>query len=162
MKLFFILLISIISLICNGQQYSEVVTVDSTSAGVLHSRAKVFVTKAFKDPKYATQLTDDDVGKTVIVKGRMDVAPHGLPTHESAVTFTLTIASKESRYKYDVEDLLYNYQAGTATKRMQTYLAAESAKGITKKQWEKVKGQAKEIIAALIKDLQKHMGEEDW
>ena len=49
------------------------------------------------------------------------------------------------------------------TKKIETDLDAESAKGITKKQWEKVKGQANEILTALIKDLQKHMSKgEDW
>lgn len=145
---------------CTAQYKSEVITVDSTTASVLHSRAKIFFAHAFKNPKYATQVADDD-GKTIIVKGRFDVSPHGWPTHQSDISFMFTISSREGRYKYDIDNVKFNYQAGSLTKKQESDISATEGKGVTKKQWEKVKEQAEEVFSGLIADLKSTMNKND-
>lgn len=157
---FFILMLFFSVRVAGQDKYSEVVKIDSASVDQLYSRAKIFVTNAFKEPKEVTQLTDD-AGKTVTAKGIFKVAPHGWPVHTSHVAFQLTIASKEGRYKYEFADVVYHYQSGSATKRFESSLDAEEFKGLTKKQWERVKGDAKETIENLISRLKKQMSVDD-
>ncbi len=85
--------------------YSEVIKVDSTrNAENLYAQAKMFFVDAFKDSKAVIQL-EDPVNKTIIGEGSIPYRSRyliGSGTTVGKITFRISIACKDGRYKYDV------------------------------------------------------------
>ena len=178
MKDVFLLTIGlIISMTCRSQdvnlpknsegkvEYSSVVNVDSISADILFSKAKLFITEAFKSGKDVTQLIDEAT-KTIIGKGtiKVEVAKMLGMVFPGYVKFTVTISSKEGRYKYIFTNFILDYQGGTSQPRIEASLDNENnPRTVSKKQWAFVKGQVNETILLMIKDLKSTMQKnEEW
>jgi hypothetical protein len=145
-------------------EFSEVVNVDTATADKLYSNAKLFVAYAFKSGKDVTQL-NDDLSKTVIGKGatkvfiKFAIGPP-VPTY---VRFTMTIQSKDGRYRYLINDFLYyNTVDGTSTKELEDEKYWGKNK-MSRRVWASVKNQIYTDISLLVIDLKKQMtASKDW
>ncbi len=146
-------------------QYSEVVNADSVTADALYSNSKIFITDAFKSGKDVTQLSDD-ASKTIIGKGWMQVEVTrnlGI-VFPGKVWFKISIASKDSRYKYSFTDFVLTYDAGRGRPDIEHDLnPADPPRELSKKQWANVKRQVDEKVKAMIVDLKSKMAtKNDW
>jgi Domain of unknown function (DUF4468) with TBP-like fold len=97
-------------LIINGQDrnlinYSEVIKVDSTrSAKDLYAQAKMFFVDTFKNSKAVIQL-EDSSNNTIIGEGKIPYKSRyliGSGTTVGSISFRISIACKDGRYKYDI------------------------------------------------------------
>jgi hypothetical protein len=90
--------------------YTEVVQVPGASQAELYARAKLWFASTFKSAKDVVQAEDKEAG---IIQGtgfqEIIVMAMGLPIHER-LWYTIKIAIKEGRYKYDITDFrVQNY-----------------------------------------------------
>jgi hypothetical protein len=116
--------------------YSEVVQVAGANQAELYARAKLWFADTFKSAKAVVQADDKDTG---IIQGTafqdISVVAMGIP---SAVKlwYTIKIALKDGRYKYDITDLRvqnypsqYNLSPGEPTPA-EAYINTDQKKGI--------------------------------
>lgn len=145
-------------------EYIEVIPADSMAADKLYSRAKLYITDAFKSGKDVTQLVDD-ASKVVVGKGTMKVLVVkmlGMGWY-GYVRFKINISSKDNRYKYSFSDFVLAYQGGTSQPRVEQPLEKDNPRTVSKKQWENVKEQVNEMVLLMIADLKKAMQKnEEW
>lgn len=85
---------------------SAVVTVDSASASELHSRARRWFADAFRDAQEVIQV-DDAAAGVLMGKGVARFNESGI------IRFTVTIESKDGRYRYEVKDVRHEGVGGT-------------------------------------------------
>lgn len=85
---------------------SAVVTVDSASASELHSRARRWFADAFRDAQEVIQV-DDAAAGVLMGKG---VSRHN---ERGILRFTVTIESREGRYRYEIKDVRHEGVGGT-------------------------------------------------
>lgn len=115
--------------------YTEVVQVPGASQAELYARAKLWFADTFKSAKAVVQADDKDAG---IIQGTafqdISVVAMGMP---SAVKlwYTIKIALKDGRYKYDITDLRvqnyasqYNLNPGEPVPA-EGYISADQKKG---------------------------------
>lgn len=89
----------------NGEiEYTEVVKVDSTSAEVLYSRAKMTIAQSFKSAKNVIQ-NDDQVNKQILLKGNIsaDYSWNPLAVCPAHIDFTMTVFCKDNKYKFSIK-----------------------------------------------------------
>lgn len=163
MKSVVVLLVFLLSLSCSAQEYrSEVVFVDSSTAQQLFGRATIAYTVIFKSANDAVDGIDQGE-KIIIAKGTFNAKPMLIGGYKYFFSFTMTTSCKDGRYKYSIDDLDYNYQAGTETRLIQTNYSSEKCKGLTGKQWEKVKAVAKSTVESIVQELKNQMSKtENW
>lgn len=89
--------------------YSGVVQVDTSSAKILQSRAKLFIAENFKSAKSVIQLDDQEAG-VIVAKGNF------VPTIKAPllghigygyVSFSLKLQFKDGKYKYTITDFFH-------------------------------------------------------
>lgn len=142
-----------------SQDTIEVVTVDSVSADKLFSRAKVFITSAFKSGKDVTQLVDEKENN-IVAKGKMIVS---LSLMKNPVRFAVSIQCKDNRYKYSFSDFVYEYDPGSISPSHEFKLDGDKPRAFSKKQWTSIKEQATDIVKEMIIKLKKQMAiNSDW
>ncbi|MCA4897769.1 MAG: DUF4468 domain-containing protein [Bacteroidota bacterium] len=90
--------------------FSEVVQVDSVSKNELYSRSKDFFVSVFKSAKDVVQLDDKEAG-IVTGKGFSKIQEAGV---ELQMWYSIKIQSKNGRYKYEIFDLYFQYEAKTS------------------------------------------------
>lgn len=105
-RLIFLSIFAIASLFSYAQEakpleYSEIVPVEGATKDELYNRAKVFFVDAFKDAKEVIQLDDKD-GGMIVAKGVM--TNKSLWSEDNIVDFRISIALKDGRYKYDINN----------------------------------------------------------
>lgn len=92
--------------------YSEVVTVDSlTSKQELYSRAREWFAKTYNSSKDVVQMEDKESGK-IIGKAITQVYYKmlGMDHEHGHINYTITIAVKDGKYKYEITDLHHKGQ----------------------------------------------------
>lgn len=150
-------------------EYSEVVSVDSTSAQKLYSNAKIFVVTAFKSGKAVTQM-NDDASKTVAGNGTDQIVTKGLvgSAVDKFILFRILIQCKDGRYRYTITNFKINFTNGVESV---TYpLEREKAynrKILTKKQTAEVYSKLNSDMQLLIEKLKNTMASktentQDW
>lgn len=88
--------------------FTEVVEVPNTDKTELYLRAKEFFVEAFKSANDVIQL-DDKESAVLIGKGFSDInlkGGFGVPI-VMKMYYTIKVQSKDSRYKYEIYDILY-------------------------------------------------------
>lgn len=84
-------------------QLQEVVPVDGVSAAELHRRAKAWAAVAYRSMKHVEQLDDKDAGR-LILKGNFEVRISTLLQAYLTILHTLSIESKDGRYRCTMTD----------------------------------------------------------
>lgn len=85
--------------------YTEVVNVDSASAGVLYQRAKLFFAKMYNSSKDVVQVDDKENG-LIVGKGFFSLTFEGvISSWQAEVDHTISVRVKEGKYKYEFTDL---------------------------------------------------------
>lgn len=90
--------------------YTAVVTVDSTlTADILYTNAKEWAAKYFKSAQHVIQMDDKETG-TLILKGNFKTGTNcrAVIGPTDYINFTLSIYTKNGRYKYILTDLIVN------------------------------------------------------
>lgn len=108
--------------------YTEVVIVDSsTTKDVLYSNAREWSAKAFKSVQHVIQIDDKDDG-TIVLKGSFETSINcrAIIGPSDYVEFTMTIYTKDFRYKYIITDLILNTRLANGDSR--TVVIEASAK----------------------------------
>lgn len=148
----------------NKFDFTEVVELNAKS-DVLYSKAKLFIAEAFKSGKDVIQLADDNT-KTIVGKGsiKVVVAKALGMEYPGWVNFKINIITKENKYKYLFDDFILTYQGNSKMRKVEESLNSEEPpKTVSKKQWESVKEQVKNIINKMVFDLKATMiKNEDW
>jgi hypothetical protein len=166
MKKILVFILMVFSLPSFGQQtqtptpdslYTDIVQVDSLSQNQLFSRAKLFVATRFNSAPDVTKLSDE-AAHTIVVKGRLNrfyVNPFN-KSLGGAVNFTLKIATKEGKYKYEITDLYHSdvhhngdYSGGSLSNEK----PACGGLFMTKRNWHKIKEDADNQLQQLIQEL---------
>jgi len=117
--LFFLITILALFFNANAQEYpcneygeiefTEVIVNSELPQNILHSNAKTWAAKIFGDYKRSVQLEDNDNFK-LIVKGASEVpyiskSAKGMIQTMYKINYTITIESREGRYKYLINDI---------------------------------------------------------
>lgn len=147
-------------------EYTEVVELDSFSADNLYSTAKIFIGQTAASAKDAIQVADD-VSRTILVKGNMDVlVKDPLGVHKYGIAkMTITIACKDKKYKYTINDIRYqpmsqgrNSGAERPIEADKFYFGIASNKN-TKMVKESIHGTILLYISSLKREMSKRVGE---
>jgi hypothetical protein len=95
-------------------EYTEVIKVDSTSADVLYSRAKMSIAELFKSAQNVIQ-NDDAANKQILIKGSLkaDYVWYA-GSCSGSIGFTMTVFCKDNRYKYSIKP--DNHECGVGCK----------------------------------------------
>ncbi|MDB5273471.1 MAG: hypothetical protein JWO58_1838 [Chitinophagaceae bacterium] len=144
--------------------YQETVEIDSLTKDVLNERAKTWMTHFYKSDK----LDMNDVANSRIMKEGYFIIKLTYDykyKSENNVSYMITIASKEGKYRYSITDFkFYNIKSGPKT---MVTLEAAYAKMNTQNKGE-TNTQIPKEIATLVEDLKKFMStgliknKDDW
>ena len=112
-----LILISFLSLITSVKaqevySFSEVVKVEDSQKQPksLYASAKMWFTQSFKNPKEVIIL-DDSENNILVGRGNMPYKSKifsGSAAREGYITFDITIACKDGRYKYDITNFTHS------------------------------------------------------
>ncbi|MEN4759828.1 DUF4468 domain-containing protein [Chryseobacterium sp. C39-AII1] len=96
-------------------KFSQVVKVsDSTKSSIaLHTAAKMWFAQNFKNPKEVIIMEDTD-NKILVGRGNLKYSSKvfmGSAAREGWITFDVTIACKDGRYKYDFTNFIHEGQS---------------------------------------------------
>ena len=93
--------------------YTEVVSIEGRNQDELYASAREWIAKAFNSANNVIQMEDKDNGK-IVGKALNSVTHRGLGLeHPSGeIHYTISIASKDGRYKYEITDF---YHTGNGT-----------------------------------------------
>lgn len=89
--------------------YSDVIAVDSVSAGQLFERARRWFNSAFRDSDEVLNIQDRESSE-LSGKGRLKYSSRvfsGSVATEGYITFRITVLTKDGRYKYEVTDFTH-------------------------------------------------------
>ena len=153
-------------------EYTEVVTVDSTSADKLYSRAKMSIAEMFKSAQNVIQ-NDDATNKQILIKGNIQADynyNYNFGHCNGLVNFTMTLFCKDNRYKYSLKPSLHECSGCKFNCSGGDLLNEKPACGgmtMTKGSWDEIKAKANTDFLALIETLKKKMvvdlnGGSDW
>lgn len=94
-------------LLLNAQDVSKVVTAENKSADELFTLSREWFAKSFNSANDVIQLEDEE-NKKLIGKGsvRSDFIANNIAV-PVWLNFTITVQTKDGRYKYDIEDATY-------------------------------------------------------
>lgn len=141
--------------------YAGVVAVDSVTAKVLQSRAKLFVAENFRSAKDVIQLDDADAG-IVLIKGNLIPivkVPLMGKTEYGYVHFTAKIQVKDGKYKYTFSDFSHEaYEKHYGTGGDLTRKKPECGTfGMSLGYWRQIKAYTNSDVKSLISSLEKSM-----
>ena len=94
---------------------SEVVVVNGASKDQLYSAALAWIGTAFKSAKATVDLADSAGGK-IIAKPEMEFVPAsrwGSACTRGVISYVVSIAVKDGRYKYDIGSFVHTYRGNT-------------------------------------------------
>ncbi|HYC27735.1 MAG TPA: DUF4468 domain-containing protein [Chitinophagaceae bacterium] len=146
----------------NGNiEYTNVVSVDTTTAESLYSRAKIFLASAFSNSKNLIQ-SDDKENKVLVAEPLFQVTDKEKGNSLGTVKVKLIIQCRESRCKYTITDLYhqftnpggYNLSGGNLENEKPINPLSEEA-------FQKVKESASEKLNAFIKSLTAALSKSD-
>jgi hypothetical protein len=100
--------------------FTEVVQVEGVSAKDFYVRAKNFYTDIFKSAQDVIQLDDKEAGVVVGKAWTPLIIQTGLGGVETRMWYTLKIACKDGRYKYEIYDVYYQSYATPYTSSTDT------------------------------------------
>ncbi len=86
--------------------YQGVIQVEGVSAHDLYKRAKTWVATEYKSANAVIQLDDAEEGR-LIVKGGFDIVYAAWAGTTAFMSHTLTIETKDGRYRYLLTDFVY-------------------------------------------------------
>jgi hypothetical protein len=154
MKFLFLLIFT--PLFSIAQDTTEVVKVDSVTAAILYSRAKLFIAETFKSYKDVVQLNEDET-KTVITKPIIKTISKGFLSGglQTYIHYTLKIENKEGRYRYSFTNFAYQYMSnvGLTTERTLT----DKANIYSARMWDDVKKAIADEEVIIISKLKSGM-----
>jgi len=181
MKTLFLILFLALTTIVKAQEtytFSEVVKVEDSqkSPKSLFASAKMWFTHSFKNPKEVIIL-DDSENNILVGRGNMPYKSKifsGSAAREGYITFDITIACKDGRYKYDITNFTHsgntvNYGLITNEETLPTMtgLLAGGPKSYKIKVTNELRNSIDERIKPLIQELKSSMEKpiltkEDW
>ena len=133
---------------------SEVVQTEGKSKSGLYQDALLWVTKTFNNPKTVIQTKDADLGlitlKTVIL---ISNDYYGKPSQWYNVNMTIQV--KDGRYKYEITDIIYNFDLSDIGKFIQNPVDVNNSGAVN---------EVKNVFAPIVSNLKSQMSKpvEDW
>ena len=145
--------------------YSEVIEVQNISKDELYLRANTWLSRAFKSAKAVIDLQDKEAGK-IIAKGNISAiikVPLVGKQEAGIINMTITLQTKDGKYKYTVDNLQHSRPMGTPGNWASIGpLEQEKAKAgmmvrPSQGEWKDLKEDAFKSIEEMIADLKKAM-----
>ena len=90
-------------------RFQEVVPVEGATLAELHARAKLWAARTFKSAKDVIQLDDQQAGRLILKAAHRDVYGGTEPVWYN---FTLTVESKDGRYRWTLDQVEYSPSPG--------------------------------------------------
>lgn len=147
-------------------EYNEVVEVENATADELFNRASEWFARTYGSSTDVIKLKDLEQRK-IIGKGAFKsyVKVLGSYTSFGYVHYTISIATKEGKYLYVIDNVYHDGSPHSAASGGALSKEAQNNINFTKKYWLTIKDLARKDIAALIKDLKYSMNmaeNNDW
>jgi hypothetical protein len=145
--------------------YSEVIEVPSVTKDELYIRANTWLSRAFKSAKAVIDVQDKEAGK-IIAKGNISAiikVPLVGKQEAGIINLTITIQTKDGKYKYTVDNLQHSKPPTTpGTWASIGPLEQEKAKaGMMVRpslgEWKDLKEDTFKTIESMVEDLKKTM-----
>jgi hypothetical protein len=145
--------------------YTEVVTMEGQTQDALYSRALEWFAKTFNSAKNVIQMQDKENGK-LIGKALIPITVKDISRYPAGVvSYTLSISTKEGKYKYEVIDFLHDNRnesrhgsgGDLSSEKPECGKGFLGQGGLTKSFWRQIKRQTDENIKALIENLKAFM-----
>ncbi len=147
--------------------YSEVVQVDGAKKDDLYLKAKNWATAN----GYKTKVDSKEEGK-IVTTGQYPVqypSPVRGMNHSGVVKFTLTVSSKDGRYKYELTDVTHESQKGNGGK-LESDMPACGKYTLTLDGWRAIKTKSGEELPKIVSGLKSNLApsaepvkkSEDW
>ena len=133
---------------------TEIVKVDGKSQNAIYKDALLWVNEVFNNPKTVIQTKEADLGlitlKTIVI---ISYDYYGKPSDWYSIN--LSIQAKDGRYKYEISDIIYNFDASDIGEFIKKPLDGTND-GTMK--------QAREVFTPVINTLKNRLSkaEEDW
>lgn len=133
---------------------TEVVKVDGKSQNAIYKDALLWVNEVFNNPKTVIQTKEADLGlitlKTIVI---ISNDYYGKPSQWYSIN--LSIQAKDGRYKYEISDIIYNFDLSDIGEFLKEPLDGTND-GTMK--------QAREVFTPVIITLKNRLSkaEEDW
>lgn len=156
---------------------SEVVAVNGASKDQLYSAALTWIGTAFKSAKSTIDLADS-AGGQIIAKPEMEFVPasrFGSACTRGVISYVVSIAVKDGRYKYDIGSFVHAYRGNTCESAGCNYGLITDAPwskgrsctgfGSGEGNWLKLQTDVKAEIQVIISSLESAMAkaaESDW
>lgn len=149
--------------------YTEVVEVAGVSKDELYLRANTWLSRAFKSAKAVIDVQDKEAGK-IIAKGNISAiikTPLVGKQEAGTINITITLQTKDGKYKYTVDNLQHSKPIGTPGSWVSIGpLEQEKAKAgmmmrPSQGEWKDLKEDAFKTIEEMVADLKKAMGKAD-
>lgn len=146
--------------------YSEVIEVPNVTKDELFLRANTWLSRAFKSAKAVIDFQDKEAGK-IIAKGNVSAiikVPLVGKQEAGIINLTITIQTKDGKYKYTVDNLQHSKPLGTpGTWASIGPLEQEKAKAgmmvrPSQGEWKDLKEDTFKTIEGMVEDLKKSMG----
>lgn len=145
LTLSFLVLFSFISNAQDPLKFSDIITVENVSQKELFGRAKIWLAKYYKSSKDVIQTSDAETGQ-ILGKALYDFKPKSFMGSEAVkgnIAYTISIYSKDGKYKYIVEDFQHEKFGLLTTAEEGEFSMFGSSKGFKKKTWEDMKNNPK-------------------
>ena len=133
---------------------TEVVQTEGKTQDVLFQDALLWVTSTFKDPKTVIQVKDKDLG-LITLKTRVVSSNDYYGNPSQWYDINMSIQVKEGRYKYEIKDIIYNFDLSDIGEFIREPINVNDSVKI-----DKVVLNHKPIILTLKKQMSKQ--QEDW
>lgn len=133
---------------------TEVVKVEGKSQNAIYKDALLWVNEVFNNPKTVVQTKEADLGlitlKTIVIKSN---DYYGKPSQWYNIN--LSIQAKDGRYKYEISDIVYNFDLSDIGEFLKKPLDGNND-GAMK--------EAREVFTPVINTLKNRLSkaEEDW
>ncbi len=133
---------------------TEIVKVDGKSQNAIYKDALLWVNEVFNNPKTVIQTKEADLGlitlKTIVI---ISYDYYGKPSQWYSIN--LSIQAKDGRYKYEISDIIYNFDLSDIGEFLKEPLDGTND-GTMK--------QAREVFTPVINTLKNRLSkaEEDW
>jgi hypothetical protein len=141
--------------------YTEIVNIDSSlTQEQLYLNAREWFARSFRSANDVIQMDDKDAGK-LIGKGNF-VIPGGMYLADGRVRFTISVFTKEGRYKYEITDFVHiandnTYSGGN----LENEKPDCGNFNMVKKGWLQVKEITQTKVNDIITDLKNSMNKTD-
>ena len=144
----------------NGNlEITEVVKVEGLSSKDLFKNAVLWVNNTFNNPKTVIQTKDNELG-LITLKTIVPISNDYYGNLSQWFDIKMTIQVKDGRYKYDITDIIYNFDLSDIGEFIKEQIGTNTKKLVAKGA---IEGASKEF-APLIRSLKTQMSkqEEDW